>query len=205
MRQPVLERGGAPSDEPADRAAVPTSPALPAWAAMPEGVRAAFERLASCDGWSDAAWAVRSAVLADRRVDDRPEAWVEEELQVLEAVEQVKAWADVQGLAALRRLREAVGERVRYLDEDLEAACGRGMPAQVLRAESDIATVDEVVLALGLPAGTVSRRLDLAVDRGRPRSVAAPGARGGSRVAGPSRTRPPGHPWPRGGGGPRDL
>ena len=170
MSQPVLERGGAPSDEPADRAAAPAPTALPAGGAMPEGVRAAFERLASCDEWSDAAWAVRSAVLADRRVDDRPEAWVEEELQVLEAVEQVKAWADVQGLAALRRLREAVGERVRYLDEDMEAACGRGMTAQVLRAESDIATVDEVVLALGLPAGTVSRRLDLAVDpdgRGR--------------------------------------
>jgi hypothetical protein len=132
-------------------------------------VQAAFERLATSDGWSDAAWAVRSAVLADRRVDDRPEAWVEEELQILEAVEQVKAWADFQALAALRRLREAVGERVRCLDEDMEAACGRGMPGHV-RAESDIATVDEVVLAVGLPEGQVYRRLDLAVDsdgRGR--------------------------------------
>ena len=63
--------------------------------APPESVRAAFERLASCDGWSDAAWAVRSPVLTDRRVDDRPEAWVEEELRLLEAVEQVKAWADL--------------------------------------------------------------------------------------------------------------
>jgi hypothetical protein len=137
---------------------------------MPAAVRAAFERLAASGEWSDAAWGVRSAVLADRRVDDRPEAWVEEELQILEAVEQVKAWADFQGLAALRRLREAVGERVRCLDEDIEAACGRGMPAHVLRAESDIATVDEVVLAVGLPEGQVSRRLDLAVDadgRGR--------------------------------------
>lgn len=165
MSQPDLVHGRAPDEPPAFGGPTPTAPA--ALAVMPQRVRAAFERLTSCDGWSEAAWAVRSAVLADRRVDDRPEAWVEEELQVLEAVEQVKAWADLQGLAALRRLREAVGERVRCLDEDMEAACGQGMLPSVLRAESDIATVDEVVLAVGLAAGTVSRRLDLAVDQDR--------------------------------------
>ena len=35
---------------------------------------------------SDAQWAVQSAVLADRRVGELPAAWVELELQVLEAV-----------------------------------------------------------------------------------------------------------------------
>ena len=38
------------------------------------------------------------------------------------------------------------------------------MPPHVPRAESDIATVDEVVLATGLPQWQVERRLDLAVD-----------------------------------------
>ena len=101
--------------------------------------------------------------------DDESQAWAEAELQVLEAVEKVKAWADLQGLAALRRLREAIGEQVRMTD-DLAGSIGRGMPPRVLRAESDSATVDEVVLATGLPQWQVSRRLDLAVDadgRGR--------------------------------------
>jgi hypothetical protein len=52
-------------------------------------------------------------------------------VQVLQAVEQVKAWADFQGLAALRRLREAVGELVPGLGR-LEL--DRGRP----RADADL-------------------------------------------------------------------
>jgi hypothetical protein len=142
--------------------------------AMPRAVADAFALLSAAQGGSggvsDAGWAVRSAVLADRRVGDLAEGWVEEELRVLEAVEVVKAWAEFVGLGALRRLREAVGERVRDLDDLVEAASGRGMSAPVRRAEADTATVDEVVLAVGLPQWQVERRLDLAVDedgRGR--------------------------------------
>ena len=130
---------------------------------MPPLVDAAVDRLVQPAEVSAAAWAVRSAVLHDRRVDDESQQWVEEELRILEAVEQVKAWADLQGLVALRRLREAVGEQVRMTD-DLSGPIGRGLPPHVLRAESDIAAVDEVVLATGLPQWQVERRLDLAVD-----------------------------------------
>jgi hypothetical protein len=81
--------------------------------AMPREVAEAFAVLTGAKsmsgGVSEAGWAVRSAVLADRRVGDLAEGWVEEELRVLEAVERVKAWAEFVGLGALRRLREAVG------------------------------------------------------------------------------------------------
>ena len=137
---------------------------------MAPPVAAALDRLTRPHEVCEAGWAVRSAVLHDRRVDDdESQKWVEEELQVLEAVERVKAWADLQGLAALRRLREAVGEQVRMTD-DLAGRVGRGMRPSALRWESDTATVDEVVLATGLPQWQVERRLDLAVDadgRGR--------------------------------------
>ncbi len=109
--------------------------------------------------------------------------WVEEELRVLEAVERVKAWAELVGLGALRRLREAVGERVRDLDDLTEAASGWGMSTPTLRAEADTATVDEVVLAVGLPQWQVERRLDLAVDEdGRARLLHAALAQGGVSV-----------------------
>jgi len=118
---------------------------------MAPPVAAALDRLTRPHEVCEAGWAVRSAVLHDRRVDDdESQKWVEEELQFLEAVERVKAWADLQGLAALRRLREAVGEQVRMTD-DLAGRVGRGMRPSALRWESDTATVDEVVLATGLP------------------------------------------------------
>jgi hypothetical protein len=56
-----------------------------------------------------ARWAAVEASFHDRPVTDLAQAWVEEELRVIEAAESVKAWADAQGLAALARLREAVG------------------------------------------------------------------------------------------------
>ena len=56
-----------------------------------------------------ARWAAVEALFHDRPVTDLAQAWVEEELRVIEAAESVKAWADAQGLAALARLREAVG------------------------------------------------------------------------------------------------
>ena len=122
------------------------------------------------DEVSDAQWAVESAVLADRRVGELPAAWVEQELQVLEAVERLKAWADSRGLAALRRLHEAVAEQCRHLDDDHVALSGRGLSRSELRHEALTSAVDEVVLATGLPEAQVARRLDLALDddgRGR--------------------------------------
>ncbi|MDQ6896267.1 MAG: HNH endonuclease [Actinomycetota bacterium] len=115
---------------------------------------------------TDAHWAVRSAVLADRRVGELPASWIEEELQVLEAVERVKAWADSRGLAALRRLHEAVSEQCRHLDDDRAAMAGprAGLTPTALRHESRTAAVDEVVLATGLSEAQVTRRLDLALD-----------------------------------------
>src|SRR5690349_7195834 len=132
MTAMLIADAGAPVDE------LPRS--------MPVGVRKAVDLLTSPQGVSDACWGVRSAVLVDHGVDDdQAQRWVEEELQVLEAVEVVKAWADAVGLGALRRLREAVGEQVQAVD-DLRGRFAPGMPAHVLRAESDTAAVDEVVL-----------------------------------------------------------
>ena len=113
---------------------------------------------------TEAQLSVLKTVRADHRVGDLPEAWVEEELQLLEAVEQVKAWADFQGLAALRRLREAVGELVRDRDDSSWVATGRGLTPTSLSHESDTATVDEMMLATGLSAFEVTRRLQLAQD-----------------------------------------
>ena len=132
---------------------------------MPPPVAAALDLLTRPHEVSQAGWAVRSAVLHDRRVDDdESQQWVEEELQILEAVERVKAWADFQGLAALRRLREAVGEQVRMTDDlagrHRSGACRR----RCFERSPTVATVDEVVLATGLPQWQVERRLDLAVD-----------------------------------------
>ena len=42
------------------------------------------------------------------------------------------------------------------MTDDLAGRIGRDMPPSVLRAESDTATVDEVVLATGLPPGQAS-------------------------------------------------
>src|SRR6476469_1857366 len=65
------------------------------------------------------------------------------------------------------------------MTDDLSGRCGRGMRPSVLRWESDTATVDEVVLATGLPQWQVERRLDLAVDAdGRGRSLPAALAEG---------------------------
>ncbi len=115
---------------------------------------------------SDAHWAVRSEVLADHRVGDLPAAWIEEELQTLEAVERLKAWADSRGLAALRRLHEAVSEQCRHLDDERAALAGprAGLTPTALRHECRTAAIDEVVLATGLSEAQVTQRLDLALD-----------------------------------------
>ena len=113
---------------------------------------------------SDSRLLVHQLVMADHRVGDLPQAWIEEELRLLEAVEQVKAWLDFQGLAALRRLREAVGELVRDRDDTVCAATGCGLTEIALSHESDAATVDEAMLATGLSQFEVTRRLELAQD-----------------------------------------
>lgn len=107
-------------------------------------------------------WPVVAAQLAGRSVRDTPRAWIAEELVLIEAVEQVKAWADFQGLAALRRMRDAVGAECEALYDQSHWTTAR-MPEQVtLESEADSATVDEVALATGLPEHTVWQRLRLA-------------------------------------------
>ncbi|MEO8828027.1 HNH endonuclease signature motif containing protein [Lapillicoccus sp.] len=134
-----------------------------------------------------------SAQLAQARVDDGDAtAWAGRELTVMEAVERVKAWADAQGLAALARLREAIHDRCQavadgyaraptasipltvaaFADGSAERSDGRsesvlaraGEIALDVRAETESATVDEVMLATGLPESEVRRRVALAVD-----------------------------------------
>jgi hypothetical protein len=135
---------------------------------MPAAVSEALELLTAPHRLSAASWAVQTAVWADRRIDDDDAAaWVEEELRVVEAVEKVKAWVDVQGLAALRRMREAVHEQVRAHNDDLEHLTQSPiLSPDLVAAESLTATVDEAALATGLPAWDVARRLELAADPG---------------------------------------
>lgn len=113
---------------------------------------------------SDARLLVHQLVMADHGVGDLSQAWVEEELRLLEAVERVKAWLDFQGLAALRRLREAVDEVVRDRNDSICAAKGRGLTELGLAHESDSVCVDEAMLATGLSQFEVTRRLQLARD-----------------------------------------
>jgi hypothetical protein len=153
----------ATTDLAADEAAVPE-----AVDHMPAAVSDAAELLTAPPHPSSASWAVQTAVWADRRIDDDDAAvWVEEELRVIEAVEKVKAWADFQGLAALRRMREAVHEQVRAHNDDLEHLHQAPvLSPEVVSAESLTATVDETALATGLPTWEVARRLELAADAG---------------------------------------
>jgi hypothetical protein len=113
---------------------------------------------------SDARLLVHQLVMADHRVGDLPQPWIDEELRLLEAVERAKAWLDFQGLAALRRLREAMGELVRDRDDSVCMSTGRGLSETALAHESDAATVDEAMLATGLSQFEVTRRLELAQD-----------------------------------------
>lgn len=131
------------------------------------GVREALDRLSAPVRLSDAAWAVQSAVFADRQVnEDDAAAWVETELRIVEAVETVKAWADFQGLGALERIREAVYEQVRARNDQMEHAARRTVmaPGEVA-GEAVTATVDEVALATGMPTWEAARRLELASDQ----------------------------------------
>ena len=103
-----------------------------------------------------------SAVLSGRSVRELPTEWIAEELALIEAVERVKAWADFEGLAALARLREAVGEQCEALF-DATAFLELATPSRAtVRHEADSCAVDEVVSATGLAEGDVQQRLDLA-------------------------------------------
>jgi hypothetical protein len=93
---------------------------------------------------------------------DLAQAWVEAELRVIEAAEAVKAWADFQGLTALRRLHEATGMVVRENVEEIGRYTPNAVSCAAVIAETITSTVDEVALATGLPEGAVAARLDLA-------------------------------------------
>lgn len=113
---------------------------------------------------SDAQWAVTSASIAGQAVRDLPSDWIAEELEIIEAVERVKAWADFQALGALHRLRTAVGEQCASL-YDWSALLNAKHPSpEDMRHEADNAAVDEVAAATGLAESDVERRLDLAMN-----------------------------------------
>lgn len=107
-------------------------------------------------------WQVVSRQLAGRSVGETPAAWIAHELALVEAAEQLKAWADFQAIAALRRMREAVGAQCEVLYDQSHFLTITPPSAATMEREADMATVDEVVLATGLPAHTVRARLEVA-------------------------------------------
>jgi hypothetical protein len=113
---------------------------------------------------SAARLAVRKAAFAERPVTELAQAWAAEELKIVEAAETVKAWADAQALAALRRLHEAVGLVVEENADNISYYTGGEVSYQAVLEEAMTATVDEVVLATGLPQGQVFSRVTLALD-----------------------------------------
>jgi len=140
---------------------------------LPEQVRSAWALLAQtvvgASGESEfatpaeqARWAAVEASFHDRPALDLSQAWAAEELRVIQAAEAVKAWADFQGLGALRRLHEAVGMVVRENVEEIGHYTADAVSYEAAVAETITSTVDEVALATGLPEGAVAARLDLA-------------------------------------------
>ena len=111
-----------------------------------------------------ARWAAVEASFHDRPVTGLAQAWVEEELRVIEAAESVKAWADAQSLAALRRLHEAVGMVVQEQADTISMYDDGVLSYAAVVAETTTGAVDEVALATGLPEGQVAARLTLALD-----------------------------------------
>lgn len=165
---------------------------------LPVRVAAALGLLGLARGVGSAEWRAVQDQLGDRPAAQEDLAvWVESEMQVVEAVETLQAWADAHGLAALARMHQAVGSQCQILADtrtwrltsnsrdtefaDASDSCDAAGPSDAswamqakaaeanaewdVRAETDTATVDEVMLATGLPEGEVRRRLALAVDR----------------------------------------
>jgi hypothetical protein len=140
---------------------------------LPEQVGNAWALLAqTAVGFSDEAevaseveearWAAVEASFHDRPGLDLAQAWADAELRVIEAAEAVKAWADFQGLSALRRLHEAVRMVVQENVEEIGHYTANAVSYDAVVAETITSTVDEVALATGLPEGAVAARLDLA-------------------------------------------
>ncbi|HEU4329812.1 MAG TPA: HNH endonuclease [Lapillicoccus sp.] len=144
-------------------------------ATLPDRIGEAFALLGLTeDSASDAAdlipaaeqarWAAVEASFHDQPVSTLAGDWVAEELRVIEAVEVVKAWADARGLAALRRLHEAVGMVVQENADWMAQSDGDIASFATVQGETMTASVDEVALATGLPEGRVADRLTLALD-----------------------------------------
>lgn len=118
-----------------------------------------------------ARWAAVEASSVDRPVTDLAQAWVEQELRVIEAAEAVKGWADARSLAALRRLHEAAGMVVQEQADTISMYGNDMVSFAVVADETRTATVDEVAVATGLSEGQVAARLSLAMnteERGTP-------------------------------------
>lgn len=104
------------------------------------------------------------AIQSGRAVRDAPAAWIDRELRLIEAAERIKAWADFQAVAALRRLYDAVLEQCDSL-YDSSGCLNADIPSrQDMRVEALTATVDEVAVATGRPEWQVDRQLQLALD-----------------------------------------
>ena len=113
-----------------------------------------------------ARWAAVDASFHDAPVTDLAQAWVEEELRVIEAAESLKAWADAQGLAALRRLHEAVGMVVQEQADSISMYTNDAVSYQAVAAETTDGRRGRGGAgdrAAGRPG---RRRLELALDRG---------------------------------------
>lgn len=113
---------------------------------------------------TDARWAHREASMVDRPTDELATVCIAEEVAVIEAAERVKAWADFQTLAALRRLRDLVGHECWEIQARLGYADSAVLSPEQRLVEANSATVDEVALVTGLSEGDLHRRLRLAVD-----------------------------------------
>ncbi len=113
---------------------------------------------------TDARWEHLQALMIDRPTDELATVCIAEEVAVIEAAERVKAWADFQTLAALRRLRDLVGHECWEIQAQLGYSEWAVLSPEQRLIEANSATVDEVALATGLSEGEVHRRLVLAMD-----------------------------------------
>jgi hypothetical protein len=112
-----------------------------------------------------ARWAAVEASFHDRPVTDLAQAWVEQELRVIETAETLKAWADALSLTAMRRLHEAVGMVVQEQADTISVMYDNdAVSYSAVAAETMTTAVDEVALATGLPESQVAARLELALD-----------------------------------------
>ncbi len=127
---------------------------LDAW--PPGGAGSRPAELVAC--LPPSALSTMAAAASGAPLDELAEQWAAEEVLRVQAAERVKAWAEFQQLAALRRLREAAGQSIRDLLDRTDSE----IPVEAEAGRVDAATVEEVVAATGLPHGAVASRVAIA-------------------------------------------